>query len=122
MPKKKRISAVSAVGSEPAAAQESNETQLAAVDLLEMMRHEHASELAKVRLQLAQAQDRAVRLEITQAAKAAAEGLRHAQDSLSQTRQQQSTFAQALADRYHFQWSTHTFCPDTGIVRRVTED
>lgn len=91
-------------------------------DHMELMRHEHQAELARVRLQLAQSCERAVRLEIAQAAQAAAEGMRRAQDALKDSTRRHTDFAQQLAERYDFAWSTHTYCPDTGIVRRVTED
>jgi hypothetical protein len=91
-------------------------------DHLELMRHEHAVELARVNMQLAQANDRAVRLEITLAAKAASDGIRTAQDALRTSTQAHRDFAESLAARYAFAWSTHTYCPDTGIVRRVPKD
>lgn len=122
MAKKTRISAAKPVAAAACEDVEPKETQISSVDMMEMMRHEHASELAKLKMQLAQANDRAIRLEITQAAKAAADGLRVAHDGLNDAKRRQSSFAQQLADRYHFQWTTHTFCPDSGIVRRVTED
>ena len=116
---KKRPAPKLAAAPEP---HEPQSLQLSHVDHLELMRHEHEAELCRVRLQVAQANDRAVRLEIAQAAHAAADGLRRAEDALRTSAQAQRDFAQALASRYAFAWSTHAYDPETGIVRRVTED
>jgi hypothetical protein len=98
------------------------QVQLSASDHLQLVRLEHDADLQRVRLQLARAHDRAVRLEITQAAQAAADGLRRAEEALRAAAKQQRSFAEALADRYAFAWSTHAYDPDTGVVRRVAEE
>ena len=99
-----------------------NEILLSPSEHLELMRLEFDAKLAASQTQLATATGRAVRLEIQAAARAADEGITCAQDALQTALVRQKAFAQTLAQRYHFSWTTHSFDPDLGIVRRVAED
>jgi hypothetical protein len=96
--------------------------QLSPPDLLELTKREHAAQLAHMGVKLAEAHNRAVRMEIEQAARAASEGQRRTQTEYDAALKMQRDFAEDLAKRYAFTWQTHSYNADTGVVRRLTED
>lgn len=104
------------------AADVAGEIQLTPTELLELTRCEHAAQLSQMALKLAQAQSRIVRLEIEQSARAATDMATRCQSEHQAALDAQRAFAQTLSERYHFDWKTHAYDSDTGIIRRVLED
>lgn len=99
-----------------------SEIQVSPPEHMEYMRCDYEAKMAVLQTKLAEAVGRAVRLEIDVAARAANEGVKRAQDDLHAALVRQKDFAEKLARSYHFAWTTHSFDPDMGIVRRVAED
>lgn len=96
--------------------------QLSATDLLELTKREHAAQMAHMQVKLAAAHSRAVRLEIEQSARSASEGQIRTQTEYDAALKMQKDFAEALAARYDFDWKSHSYNSETGVVRRLLGD
>ncbi|RYF12847.1 MAG: hypothetical protein EOO40_00160 [Deltaproteobacteria bacterium] len=99
--------------------EDGNITTFSRDDFAALLRHENAVLIAHRDLQLNSMENQLIetkrQLEIAnrfQSEKLCAEAFAAAVRA-------QKAFAQSLADRYHFDWETHSYCPETGVVRRV---
>jgi hypothetical protein len=99
-----------------------DDTRLSRDDFAGLLRTEHALSITSTQVELlaykqalADAQYQAMK---EQAQKMSAQAI----DAHKAASKAQKEFVASLEARYHFSFKTHSYCPDTGVVRRVLED
>lgn len=90
-------------------------------ELLDLVKAGHAVEISRARLESVQNARVAIEAQVKLALAEINTKLEEVRAAEAEANKAYKTLAGDIAERYHFDWETHSFCNETGAVRQITE-
>jgi hypothetical protein len=103
-------------------AAKTQEIRLSSDELLAMVKADHQVALAKAEHENAQLAQVSLEAQIKLAAAEVTRKAETTKAALDAAQKHGEALGATLAERYDFDWKTHSYCTETGAVRRITED
>ena len=105
---------------EPKPAELDPEIRLTQSEFVDLIKADHAVELAHSHGRAASIAYDLIEAQAKEGMRQATAAKQAAQDDVRAARTAHGAMAKALAERYAFDWATHSYCTETGVIRRVS--